>query len=30
MFPDPWLLTFCVFGMLVALGSTSGLINERL
>lgn len=30
MFPDPWLLTFCVFGLLVALGSTSGLINERL
>jgi sodium/hydrogen antiporter len=30
MFPDPWLLTLCVFAALVALGSTSGLINERL
>ena len=30
MFPDPWLLTFLVFAVLVALGSSSGLINERL
>ena len=30
MLPDPWLLLFCVFGLLVALGTTSGLVNERL
>src|SRR3954463_11672219 len=30
MVPDPWLLLFCVFALLVALGTTSGLINERL
>ncbi len=30
MIPDPWLLLFCVFALLVALGTTSGLINERL
>lgn len=30
MVPDPWLLLFCAFGLLVALGTTSGLINERL
>ncbi len=30
MIPDPWLLLFCIFALLVALGTTSGLINERL
>jgi len=30
MLPDPWLLLFLVFALLVALGTTSGLINERL
>ena len=30
MLPDPWLLILCVFGLLVALGTTSGLVNERL
>lgn len=30
MFPDPWLLTFVVAALLVVLGATSGLINERL
>ncbi len=28
--PQPWLLLLCVFGLLVALGTTSGLVNERL
>ena len=27
---ETWLLILCVFGLLVALGSTSGVINERL
>lgn len=30
MTPDQWLLTFCVFGLLVALGATSGIINQLL
>ena len=30
MTPDQWLLTFCVFGLLVALGATSGIINHLL
>jgi NhaP-type Na+/H+ or K+/H+ antiporter len=30
MISDPWLLVFCVFGLLVLLGTTSGLINARL
>jgi NhaP-type Na+/H+ or K+/H+ antiporter len=28
--PDPWLLVFCVFVLLTALGATTGLVNERL
>ena len=27
---DIWLLLLCTFGLLVALGATSGLVNERL
>jgi NhaP-type Na+/H+ or K+/H+ antiporter len=27
---DPWLLLLCTFGLLVALGSTSGVVNEQL
>jgi NhaP-type Na+/H+ or K+/H+ antiporter len=27
---DPWLLLFCMFGLLVALGATSGVVNEQL
>ena len=30
MVPHPWLLLLCVFGLLVVLGTTSGLVNERL
>ena len=30
MTPDIWLLTFCVFGLLVTLGATSGIINQLL
>jgi NhaP-type Na+/H+ or K+/H+ antiporter len=30
MMPYPWLLVLCVFGLLVVLGTTSGLTNERL
>ncbi len=30
MIPDPWLLVFCVFVLLVALGATTGFVNERL
>ncbi len=30
MTPDLWLLTFCVFGLLVALGATSGIVNQML
>lgn len=30
MTPDQWLLTFGVFGLLVALGATSGIINQLL
>ena len=27
---DPWLLLLCTFGLLVALGATSGVVNEQL
>ncbi len=27
---DPWLLLLCMFGVLVALGATSGVVNEKL
>lgn len=30
MVPHPWLLLFCVFGLLVGLGTASGLVNARL
>jgi len=30
MILDPWLLVFCIFVLLVALGATTGLVNERL
>lgn len=30
MFPHPWLLLFCVMGVLLLLGATSGLVNSRL
>ncbi|MXP62481.1 sodium:proton antiporter [Roseomonas sp. M0104] len=30
MIAEPWLLVFCAFGLLVALGTTSGLLNTRL
>jgi len=30
MIPDPWLLVFCIFALLVALGAATGLVNERL
>ncbi len=30
LLPHPWLLLLCVFGLLVVLGTTSGLVNERL
>ena len=28
--PDLWLLLLCIFGLLVALGATSGVVNEQL
>jgi len=30
MTPDWWLLIFCVFGLLAALGATSGIVNQAL
>jgi len=30
MIEQPWLLVFCAFGLLVALGTSSGLVNTRL
>jgi len=30
MTPDPWLLLLCAFGLLTALGATSGVVNELL
>lgn len=30
MTPDMWLLIFCIFGLLVALGATSGIVNQLL
>ena len=27
---DPWLVLLCIFGLLVALGATSGVVNEQL